>query len=88
MPSHREINPFAIIQKYYDPSGESYRILIIHSLLVANKALEIARVYQTRHTSAALDLRFLEEAALLHDIGVFRCDARAIRRTPRRCMSC
>ncbi len=78
MPLQNAINPFAIIQKYYDPSGESYRILVIHSLLVANKALEIARGYQARHVDAKLDLQFIEEAALLHDIGIFRCDAAKI----------
>lgn len=78
MQSHSPINPFTIIQKYYDPSSALYRILVIHSLLVANRALEIARAYQTRPHEAALDLRFIEEAALLHDIGIFRCDAPTI----------
>ncbi|NUO81478.1 HD domain-containing protein [candidate division KSB1 bacterium] len=67
--------PFRIIQKHYAPMSESYRILVIHSVLVANKALAIATAYQQRHPEVALDLRFLEEAALLHDIGIFRCHA-------------
>ncbi len=70
-----ENHPFRIIQKYYAPSSESYRILVIHSVLVASKALEIARAYQQRHANTKLDLQFLEEAALLHDIGIFRCAA-------------
>ncbi len=78
MPSHQSINPFAILQKYYAPSSATYRILVIHSVLVASKALEIARTYQQRHAEAALDLGFIEEAALLHDIGVLRCDAPGI----------
>ena len=78
MPFQNASNPFAVIQKYYAADSEAYRILVIHSLLVANKALEIARAYQARHASAALDLQFLEEAALLHDLGVFRCDAPSI----------
>lgn len=69
------MNPFALIQKYYAPESELYRILMIHSLLVANRALEIARAYRARHVESALDLRFIEEAALLHDIGIFRCHA-------------
>ncbi len=78
MPSPSRINPFAIIQKYYAPNDEAYRILVIHSVLVANKALEIAEAYQQRHAEAAVDMRFIEEAALLHDIGIFRCEVRSI----------
>lgn len=79
MSSNHPLNPFAIIQKYYEPGSALYRILVIHSLLVANRALEIARAYQARHHDAAPDILFIEEAALLHDIGIFRCDAPTIR---------
>lgn len=72
------MKPFALIQKYYDPSSEVYRILAAHSVLVAAKALALARDFQTRHPENNLDLEFIEEAALLHDIGIFYCDAPAI----------
>ena len=65
------MEPFAIIQKYYAQDSDAYRILTTHSRSVADKALAIAR----RHPELNLDLAFIEEAALLHDIGVFRCDA-------------
>jgi len=71
----QDMNPFAIIQKYYNPSEKSYRILTVHSVLVASKALEIARDYLSRHPEAELDFEFIEEAAILHDIGIFRCHA-------------
>lgn len=74
----KRLNPFAVIQKYYDPASELYRILITHSVLVAAKALALARDFQARHPESNLDLDFIEEAALLHDIGIFRCDAPAI----------
>lgn len=59
-----------IINKYY-PDEESRRILVEHSRSVANKALAIARAHPELH----LDEQFLEEAAMLHDIGIFRTDA-------------
>lgn len=42
-----------------------------HSRSVTEKALAIARM----HPEMQLDLAFIEEAAMLHDIGIFRCDA-------------
>lgn len=73
-----QVQPFAIIQKYYAPSSALYHILAVHSMLVANRALEIASAYQARHSGAQLDFKFIEEAALLHDIGIYQCDAPSI----------
>ena len=64
------MNPLDIIAKYYPVGSEAYRILVIHSRSVADKALAIARM----HPEMNLDLTFVEEAALLHDIGIFRCN--------------
>lgn len=41
--------------------------MVIHSRSVADKALAIARM----HPEMNLDLTFVEEAAMLHDIGIF-----------------
>ncbi|HBK28328.1 MAG TPA: phosphohydrolase [Parabacteroides sp.] len=65
------MNPLEIIQKYYPVGSEAYHILVTHSRSVADKALQIAR----RHPEMDLDLNFIEEAAMLHDIGIFKCDA-------------
>ncbi|MCD8031958.1 MAG: HD domain-containing protein [Bacteroides sp.] len=46
-------------------------VLISHSRSVADKALWIAG----KHPELELDLNFLEEAAMLHDIGIFRTHA-------------
>jgi uncharacterized protein len=67
------MNPLAIIHKYYDHRSELYRILITHSILVAAKALKLARQYKKNHPKADVDLSFIQEAAMLHDIGIFRC---------------
>ena len=65
------MNPLDIIAKYYPASSDVYRILVMHSRSVADKALAIARM----HPEMNLDLSFIEEAAMLHDIGIFRCNA-------------
>ncbi|MDR2473558.1 MAG: HDIG domain-containing protein [Tannerella sp.] len=63
-----------IIEKYYDKSSDAYRILINHSRSVADKALAIAE----RNSAMKLDLQFIEQAAMLHDIGMIFCYAPAI----------
>ncbi|NDV54855.1 HDIG domain-containing protein [Parabacteroides sp. 52] len=68
------MDPYQLIEKYYPVGSESYKILVAHSRSVADKALSIARL----HPEMALDKTFIEEAALLHDIGVFLCHAPSI----------
>lgn len=74
-PTASALNAFALLQKYHPPDSKRYRLLLTHSVLVAAKALEIATAYLKKNPGRTLDLAFLEEAALLHDIGVFRCYA-------------
>ena len=64
-----------IIDKYYPVENELKHILMVHSRQVANKAVQIAE----RHPELGADRRFVEEAAMLHDIGIFRCDAAGIQ---------
>ena len=68
------MNALALIDKYYPRDNELKHILLTHSRSVADKALWIA----DRHPELQLDKQFLEEAALLHDIGVFLTDAPGI----------
>ena len=65
------INPFEIIKKYYPVGTEIHYILMEHSEQVRNKALKIAANHPTLH----FDTEFISQAAMLHDIGMFRCDA-------------
>lgn len=67
-PSVKPVDPSAILRKYYDPGSELHDILVAHSRMVANKALDVARA--VKHLDP--DLKFIEEAAMLHDIGIFR----------------
>jgi len=68
------MDALAIIDKYYPEDNELKHILVTHSRSVADKALWIAET----HPELKLDKQFLEEAALLHDIGVFLTDAQGI----------
>ena len=63
-----------VINRYYSDNQPLKELLILHSRLVADKALGIATV----HPELNLDRQFVEEAAMLHDIGIFLTDADAI----------
>ncbi len=65
----------AIIDQYYPSENELRRILLTHSRQVADRCLLIAR----KHPELRLDTEFLEEAAMLHDIGIYQCDAPGIQ---------
>ena len=65
------MNPLEIISKYYPQDTEAWHILVTHSRSVADKALAIAKL----HPEMNLDQVFIEEAAMLHDIGIFLCQA-------------
>lgn len=60
-----------LLQKYLGVDSELYHLVYTHSRSVADKALLLAR----KHPEYQLDLDFLEEAALIHDIGVFKTKA-------------
>lgn len=65
------MNPIDIISKYYPADSEAYHILVTHSRNVADKAVSLACL----HPEMKLDIPFIEEAAMLHDIGIFLCNA-------------
>lgn len=68
-----KINPYAIIDKYCQEE-QLRNIILLHSQAVANKALSIA----SKHPELNADSTFIEEAALLHDIGIILVDAPSI----------
>jgi uncharacterized protein len=65
------MDPFRLIEKFYPAGTESHRILLRHSIRVAGKAGEIAG----RLAVEGVDVDFVHEAALLHDIGMLFTDA-------------
>lgn len=65
------MDPLKLIDKYYPEDNDLKRILLDHSRSVTDKALAMAQ----NHPELNLDLQFIGEAAMLHDIGIFRTDA-------------
>ena len=64
-----------VIDKYYPHDNELRHILITHSRCVADLALALAK----RLPELCLDLQFVEEAAMLHDIAHGRQGAEMLR---------
>lgn len=63
-----------LIDLYYPEGSPARGILLHHSMDVAELALEICQ----RHSALGADERFVLEAALLHDIGIYLTDAPGI----------
>ncbi len=60
-----------IIDKYYPCDNEQRYIYMTHARKVADMALDISQRNQQLHA----DNTFIEEAAMLHDLGMFLVDA-------------
>jgi len=57
--------------KRYSTDEKSYEIVLAHSKAVQKIALEIARKIAAK--GHKIDIEFIKNAALLHDIGRFKC---------------
>ena len=69
------MNANDIIDKYYTAQNPQLRdILITHSVLVKKKALSIC----DSHPELNADRAFVENGAMLHDVGIFLTDAPTI----------
>ncbi len=68
------IDYFRIIHKYISPNSTTYRFFTHHSVLVTEKALRAGRRAGLNQTQ----LDFIEEAGMLHDIGIVRVRAEEI----------
>jgi uncharacterized protein len=66
------MNPVSLIEKYF-PDNHARSIVLKHSRLVAAKALSIAK-----SINEPADMLFIEQAAILHDIGICRTSAPGI----------
>ncbi len=62
------MDALSLLRKHFAQDHDAFEIVLEHSRLVAGKAVSIARATSNPY----LDLRLVEEAALLHDIGVCR----------------
>ncbi len=65
------MNPLNILAKFYDRNSKAFQVLVKHGNQVASKASSAAR------NVAYLDpdLEFIQNAALLHDIGILHTDS-------------
>lgn len=68
------MNPLDVINKYYADNEALRKLLIFHSQQVTQRALAIVR----NRPELNLDAAFVEQAAMLHDIGIFMTDAPGI----------
>lgn len=64
----------AIIEQYYPPGTDLYDLFMRHAELVTAKSLDLAANVPHLHPDTA----FIQEAAMLHDIGIFMTHAPAI----------
>ena len=64
------MNPIDILTEFYDRRSKAFNILVEHGEQVAQKALRAAD--QVSHLRP--DLEFIENAAMLHDIGILETD--------------
>lgn len=69
--TERDMRALEIIAQFYEPDSRAHAHLIQHGKAVAAKALSIAR--NVAHLTP--DLVFIDEAAILHDIGMIRTHA-------------
>ena len=68
------MKPIDIINEFYALGTKAHEILLRHSEAVAEKALHLAG----KISDLKPDTRFIEEAAMLHDIGIFYTNSPAI----------
>lgn len=78
------MNPHEIIRAYYRPGTAGYDIFMDHARRVTKKSIEVAQ----RVSHLQPDIAFIEEAAMLHDIGIFLTHAPAIHCRGRRPYIC
>ena len=71
----------ALIDKYYAGFPELRHILLTHSRQVADRSLSIIDRHPEWEADGLVDRQFVEEAAMLHDIGIIFCDAPKIHCT-------
>jgi uncharacterized protein len=68
------MDPYKLLAKYYFKDSSTYSYLHTHSKAVAALALKAAE--RVKYLNP--DMQFIEEAALLHDIAIFKVNAPTI----------
>ena len=68
------MDPIDILTRYYGRHSKTFEILVIHGRQVAQKAATAAAM--AAHLEP--DLNFIQQAAMLHDIGILYTDSPAL----------
>jgi uncharacterized protein len=71
--TRKTTDPNTLLNRHFAHSARALAIVLKHSRLVAAKAVAIATAAMRQ--GVAVDLEFLEEGAMLHDIGVCRVNS-------------
>lgn len=66
------MHPLELIDKHYEDHEAARQVLVVHSCQVAELATEVA--HRLANRGEAVDISFVEEAGLLHDIGMLQTD--------------
>lgn len=69
------MQPLELIDKYYHQHAQARDILLAHSRQVADLATDVA---ERVSLATEIDIEFIEQAALLHDIGMLYVNAPAL----------
>lgn len=70
------IDTESIILRYYDKESKLYEVLMLHSRQVAALCAQLC--YRLTERMQPIDADFVAEAAMLHDIGIFKTNAPSI----------
>ena len=70
------IDTIAIIERFYEKGSPLYDLLLTHSMQVSTLAKQLAERLVANITP--VDIDFVVEAAMLHDIGIIHTDAPGI----------
>ena len=62
------MDAFEILKRYYDSNSKAFKILVVHGQKVAEKARAAAQ----RVSALKPDLKLIDAAAMLHDVGIFQ----------------
>lgn len=60
-----------VLLEFYDSKSQLYKDLLLHSKMVAIKAVELALFLP----KDSIDVEFVEKAAMIHDIGIIKTNA-------------
>lgn len=73
-PNKVMVDYHGLILKYYEPGTLLHRVYMAHVTMVTGLALELSQNVRGKSP----DLILIEEASMLHDIGIFKTNAPAI----------